>query len=140
VSVLPQKESWLCEPVPILPSLQVKVERAWALVGNLACQSCFSDLTRPLWVATSVCVRRIVKVFAFAAIEGPRVPLIAREQQFAEKVQAYSLPRNHPNRRVKDLVDMALFIGDSALDRERLLDALRLTSGLSLISLPCLNG
>jgi len=29
--------------------------------------------------------------------------------------------------RVKDLVDMALLIGDSALDRQRLLEALRLT-------------
>jgi hypothetical protein len=63
----------------------------------------------------------------FAGIESPWVPLIAREQQFAEKVHAYSLPRNHPNSRVKDLVDMALLIGDIALDRNRLVEALRLT-------------
>jgi hypothetical protein len=55
------------------------------------------------------------------------VPLIAREQQFAEKAHAYTLPRDHPNSRVKDLVDMALLIGDSVLDRQRLLEALRLT-------------
>jgi hypothetical protein len=64
---------------------------------------------------------------AFAGIGSPHVQLIAREQQFAEKVHAYSLPRNHPNSRVKDLVDMALLIGDGALDRQRLLEALRLT-------------
>jgi hypothetical protein len=64
---------------------------------------------------------------AFAGIAGSRVQLIAREQQFAEKVHAYSLPRDHPNSRVKDLVDMALLVGDSTLDRKRLLEALRLT-------------
>jgi hypothetical protein len=31
------------------------------------------------------------------------VQLIAREQQFAEKIHAYTLPRNTPNSRVKDL-------------------------------------
>jgi hypothetical protein len=64
---------------------------------------------------------------AFAGIENPRVQLIDPEQQFAEKVHAYTLPRNHPNSRVKDLVDMALLISDSGLDRQRLLEALRLT-------------
>jgi hypothetical protein len=64
---------------------------------------------------------------AFAGIGSPHVPLIAREQQFAEKAHAYTLPRDHPNSRVKDLVDMALLIGDSVLDRQRLLEALRLT-------------
>jgi hypothetical protein len=64
---------------------------------------------------------------AFAGIGSPHVQLIAREQQFAEKVHAYSLPRNHPNSRVKDLVDMALLIGDSALDGPGILNALRLT-------------
>ncbi len=63
----------------------------------------------------------------FAGIESPQVPLIPREQQFAEKVHAYSLPRNQPNSRVKDLADMALLIGDTPLDRHRLLEALRLT-------------
>ena len=30
--------------------------------------------------------------------------MIAREQQFAEKIHAYTLPRNSANSRVKDLV------------------------------------
>jgi hypothetical protein len=64
---------------------------------------------------------------AFAGIERSQVQLIAREQQFAEKIHAYTLPRNPPNSRVKDLVDMALLIGDSTLDRQRTLNALLLT-------------
>jgi Nucleotidyl transferase AbiEii toxin, Type IV TA system len=64
---------------------------------------------------------------AFAGIGRSRVQLIAREQQFAEKIHAYTLPRNTPNSRVKDLVDMTLLIGDSTLDRERTLNALLLT-------------
>jgi hypothetical protein len=63
----------------------------------------------------------------FAGIETPRVLMIAREQQFAEKVHAYTLPRNAPNSRVKDLVDLALLVGSSELDKQRALDALRLT-------------
>ena len=63
----------------------------------------------------------------FAGIPGPQVRMIPREQQFAEKIHAYTLPRNTANSRVKDLVDLALLIGSSALDRQRILDALRLT-------------
>jgi len=33
------------------------------------------------------------------------------------EVHAYTLPRSTPNSRVKDLVDMALLIGDSTLDQ-----------------------
>jgi hypothetical protein len=43
---------------------------------------------------------------AFAEISPPCVPLIARDQQFAEKIHAYSLPRANPNSRVRDLVPM----------------------------------
>ena len=63
---------------------------------------------------------------AFAGIERPRVLLISREQQFAEKIHAYTLPRNTPNSRVKDLVDLTLLIGGE-LDQQRILDALHLT-------------
>lgn len=64
---------------------------------------------------------------AFAGIQGSQVQLIAREQQFAEKIHAYTLPRNTSNSRVKDLVDMALLISDGTLDRQRILEALQLT-------------
>src|SRR5450755_485451 len=63
----------------------------------------------------------------FAGIESPHVRMIAREQQFAEKIHAYTLPRNDANSRVKDLVDLALLIGSGGLDKRRTLIALRLT-------------
>ena len=63
----------------------------------------------------------------FAGIEKPRVRMISREQQFAEKIHAYTLPRSSPNSRVKDLVDLALLIADNQLDRQRVIDALHLT-------------
>lgn len=63
----------------------------------------------------------------FAGIERPRVWMISREQQFAEKVHAYTLPRSSQNSRVKDLVDLALLIGDGRLDGRRVADALHLT-------------
>jgi len=63
----------------------------------------------------------------FAGIEASQVQMIAREQQFAEKIHAYTLPRNAANSRVKDLVDLALLIGAGGLDKPRILDALRLT-------------
>ena len=63
----------------------------------------------------------------FAGIASSRVLMIAREQQLAEKIHAYTLPRNAVNSRVKDLVDLALLIGSSELDKRRILEALRLT-------------
>jgi len=53
--------------------------------------------------------------------------MISREQQFAEKIHAYTLPRSAPNSRVKDLVDLALLIGDNQLDRRKVFNALHLT-------------
>jgi hypothetical protein len=63
----------------------------------------------------------------FAGIETARVRMIAREQQFAEKVHAYTLPRQSTNSRVKDLVDLALLAGSGKLNQRRIQDALRLT-------------
>jgi len=63
----------------------------------------------------------------FAGIESSRIRMISREQQFAEKLHAYTLPRNNANSRVKDLVDLALLIGSGGLDKQRILDALLLT-------------
>ena len=53
--------------------------------------------------------------------------MISREQQFAEKIHAYTLPRSSPNSRVKDLVDLALLIADNQLGRQRVINALHLT-------------
>ena len=63
----------------------------------------------------------------FAGIERCQVLMIPREQQFAEKLHAYTLPRSNPNSRVKDLLDLALLSGYGDLNSQRLLDALRLT-------------
>jgi hypothetical protein len=64
---------------------------------------------------------------SFAGIEKPRVWAISQEQQFSEKIHAYTLPRSSQNSRVKDLVDLALLIADGRLDRRRVADALQLT-------------
>jgi hypothetical protein len=63
----------------------------------------------------------------FAGIPTAQVQMIAREQQFAEKVHAYTLPRTGANSRVKDLVDLALLIKSGGLEKKRSLDALHLT-------------
>lgn len=63
----------------------------------------------------------------FAGIPTAQVQMIAREQQFAEKVHAYTLPRTAANSRVKDMVDLALLIKSGGLEKRRILDALHLT-------------
>jgi hypothetical protein len=63
----------------------------------------------------------------FAGIESARVQMISGEQQFAEKIHAYTLPRGAQNSRVKDLVDLALLIGSGTLDKLRIREALLLT-------------
>jgi hypothetical protein len=63
----------------------------------------------------------------FAGIKGPRVRMIPREQQFAEKLHAYTLPRSSANSRVKDLVDLALLVESGGLAPERVQEAVRLT-------------
>ena len=57
----------------------------------------------------------------FAGIASHKFPTISREEQFAEKLHAYTLPREvTPNSRVRDLVDMALLVERGSLDSERL--------------------
>ncbi|MFV1951660.1 MAG: nucleotidyl transferase AbiEii/AbiGii toxin family protein [Nitrospinota bacterium] len=59
---------------------------------------------------------------AFMGIPNPRFKMIPKEQQFAEKLHAYTLPREvAPNSRVKDLVDMVILINLGTMDREKLL-------------------
>ena len=64
---------------------------------------------------------------SFSGIETSWVRMIPREQQFAEKIHAYTLPRTSANSRVKDLVDLLLLIGSGGMDKLRILTALRLT-------------
>jgi len=64
----------------------------------------------------------------FADIAAPRITCISKEQQFAEKLHAYTMPdRPRPNSRVKDLVDMVLMIRRFDLDPDRLAVAITAT-------------
>ena len=63
---------------------------------------------------------------AFAGIHRTAFPAISPEEQFAEKLHAYTLPRpGRPNTRVKDLVDLCLLIEKGGLDHQRLAASIR---------------
>ena len=65
---------------------------------------------------------------SFAGIASARFPAISPEEQFAEKLHAYTLPRvGRENTRVKDLVDLVLLIERTKLDATRLPKAIRET-------------
>jgi predicted nucleotidyltransferase component of viral defense system len=64
----------------------------------------------------------------FGGIAPPSFPLISAEQQFAEKLHAYSLPRGErANTRTKDLIDMVLLIRGEKLDKKKVAEAVRAT-------------
>ena len=61
----------------------------------------------------------------FAGIVPPIVELLSREQQFAEKFHAYTLPgRIRPNSRVKDLIDIVLLLQRGSLKQKRIKESL----------------
>lgn len=61
----------------------------------------------------------------FAQIPPATITAISSEQQFAEKVHAYTLPRTrNPNSRVRDLVDMVLLVGSNQLIPEKTREAI----------------
>jgi hypothetical protein len=64
----------------------------------------------------------------FAGIPSPSVYMISQEQQFAEKLHAYTLPRLAAvNTRVRDLVDMILLIQFGAMINEKISEGIRIT-------------
>jgi hypothetical protein len=64
----------------------------------------------------------------FAGIASAGFPAVSPEEQFAEKLHAYTLPRaGRENTRVKDLVDLVLLIERARLDAARLAKAIRET-------------
>ena len=64
----------------------------------------------------------------FASIASPSLYMIPREQQFAEKLHAYTLPRHGAvNSRVRDLVDMVLLIHSGTLAKAKVAEAIRVT-------------
>ena len=57
----------------------------------------------------------------FAGISVGSFPTISREEHFAQKLHAYTLPRGErANTRVKDLIDLVLLIDSETLDMDRL--------------------
>ena len=64
----------------------------------------------------------------FAGIKATTFPAVSPEEQFAEKLHAYTLPRvGRENTRVKDLVDLVLLIERTKLDPARLPKAIHET-------------
>ena len=64
----------------------------------------------------------------FGGVEPPSFPVISAEQQFVEKLHAYTLPRGERvNTRTKDLIDMVLLIRGENLDKVKTAAALRAT-------------
>jgi hypothetical protein len=64
----------------------------------------------------------------FAGIASPSLYMIPREQQFAEKLHAYTLPRQGAaNTRVRDLVDMVLLIQSGTMANDKVAEAIRVT-------------
>ena len=64
----------------------------------------------------------------FAGIATMNFPAVSPEEQFAEKLHAYTLPREgRENTRVKDLVDLILLIEQTKLDANRLPKSIRET-------------
>jgi predicted nucleotidyltransferase component of viral defense system len=63
----------------------------------------------------------------FAGIPAPRISAISTEQQFSEKIHSYTLPRQTPDSRTKDLIDLVLLIENCSLDKKRLRDAIERT-------------
>lgn len=64
----------------------------------------------------------------FGGVAPPSFPIISAEQQFAEKLHAYTLPRGERvNTRTKDLIDMVLLIRGEKLDKDKTAAAVRAT-------------
>ena len=64
---------------------------------------------------------------AFAGIAAPTLRIYPLESHIAEKVHAYTLPRKHPNSRVKDLPDLALLASVRDMDGRALHQAIHQT-------------
>ena len=64
----------------------------------------------------------------FAGIQPPEISVLSKEQQFAEKLHAYTLPyKDRPNSRVKDLLDMVMLIKSGDMDLTYLRESIDVT-------------
>lgn len=67
-------------------------------------------------------------VLRFAGIEPAYAAMLPTEQHFAEKIHAYSYPRDkRPFSRMRDLVDLVLLIEQGLPDKKRVLSAVKAT-------------
>jgi hypothetical protein len=65
--------------------------------------------------------------FDFAGIPPIAIPVISAEQQFAEKLHAFTLLRDYPNSRVKDIIDMVLLINETHMSASELFEITQAT-------------
>jgi predicted nucleotidyltransferase component of viral defense system len=64
----------------------------------------------------------------FAGIPAVRIPVVPAEQQFAEKIHAYTFPwQDRDNTRVKDLVDLVLLVHSDLVEAAQARQALHVT-------------
>jgi hypothetical protein len=68
-------------------------------------------------------------LLSFVGVATPTLRLYPRGAHVAEKLHAYTLPRERPNSRVKDLPDLALLAGSGPFDGPRLRAAIEATFG-----------
>ena len=68
-------------------------------------------------------------LLGFAGIAPPRLRVVPIETHLAEKLHAYTMPRDRPNTRVKDLPDLALLGTIRPLQAARLREAIERTFG-----------
>ncbi len=68
-------------------------------------------------------------LLGFAGIAPPRLRVVPVETHLAEKLHAYTMPRNRPNTRVKDLPDLALLGTIRPLEAARVREAIERTFG-----------
>ena len=67
-------------------------------------------------------------ILSFAGIEPAYVAMLPIEQHFAEKIHAYSYPREQrPFSRIRDLVDLVLLIEQGLPEKELLISAIKAT-------------
>lgn len=68
-------------------------------------------------------------LLGFAGIAPPTLRVVPIETHLAEKLHAYTMPRDRPNTRVKDLPDLALLGTIRSLDAARVREAIERTFG-----------
>ena len=67
------------------------------------------------------------ELLSFAGISPVRIAVLPLDHQFAEKVHAYTLPRERENSRARDLIDLVLMIKQGLPSKDQMLRALRAT-------------